>query len=217
MFFSLMLTASVGCTGENHEPLASLPSVAPVAAAASFLPDKGDFPADVPADQPQWAWLGYRPWKYIVIHHSASPSGNAKVFDRAHRARGYDELGYHFVITNGNGGADGNVEVGGRWRIQKWGSHTGRTPGNEYNNYGIGICLVGNFDSQMPSDSQLDALADLAGFLMKRFDIPSESIIGHRDAPGQSTACPGGNLREYVRGGLRARLDPVADKTLARR
>src|SRR5689334_14457349 len=31
-------------------------------------------------------------WQYIVIHHSATPAGNAASFDRMHKAKGWDEL-----------------------------------------------------------------------------------------------------------------------------
>ena len=37
-------------------------------------------------------------WTTIVLHHSATPSGNASLFDKFHRGKGWDELGYHFVI-----------------------------------------------------------------------------------------------------------------------
>ena len=64
-----------------------------------------------------------RDWKWIVIHHSASDAGDAATFDQWHRKRGWDELGYHFVINNGEGQPDGLVEVGGRWLEQKQGAH----------------------------------------------------------------------------------------------
>src|SRR4051812_3753672 len=60
-------------------------------------------------------WLIHVPanqWQYIVIHHSATPSGSAAAFDRMHRAKGWDELGYHFVIGNGTMSGDGQIEVG---------------------------------------------------------------------------------------------------------
>src|SRR5687768_8825904 len=50
-------------------------------------------------------------WRWIVIHHSATPAGGAKTFDKMHKAKGWDELGYHFVIGNGTDTADGQVEV----------------------------------------------------------------------------------------------------------
>jgi N-acetyl-anhydromuramyl-L-alanine amidase AmpD len=143
-------------------------------------------------------------WRHIVVHHSATDRGGAESFDRMHRTvRGWDELGYHFVITNGNGGTDGNVEVGSRWVKQKWGAHCGGTPNNEYNDYGIGICLVGNFEDRSPSAKQLVSLDALVGFLARQYQIPPDNIIGHCQAPNAQTACPGKVLLAHVVGELR--------------
>ncbi|MFW6133289.1 MAG: peptidoglycan recognition family protein [Planctomycetota bacterium] len=151
---------------------------------------------------------GSRTWRYIVVHHSATDGGNAAKFDRLHRAppNGFDELGYHFVIDNGRGGPDGRVEVGPRWRKQKWGAHTGGTPGNEYNEHGIGICLVGDFRRQMPSRRQIESLRRLVGYLMERYDIPPANVIGHRDAPNAATLCPGARFHRYLVGDFRDEL-----------
>jgi len=124
----------------------------------------------------------------VVIHHSATPSGSAAAFDREHRAKGWDELGYHFVIGNGNGTADGQIEIGPRWRKQKYGAHA-KTPDNRYNEYGIGICLVGNFDGSLPTRAQMDALARLTAWLQAEYSIPAERVITHKDT--KPTACPG--------------------------
>jgi hypothetical protein len=151
-----------------------------------------------------------RPWKYIVIHHTATVRGNSETFDAAHRARGWDELGYHFVITNGDGGPDGQVEVGSRWRSQKWGAHCGGTPGNEYNNFGVGICLVGDFSRDMPSPEQMASLRKLVRYLMIEYEIPPRNVIDHREAPCASTACPGEKLHRYLRGPFRNELSHFA-------
>jgi N-acetyl-anhydromuramyl-L-alanine amidase AmpD len=147
-----------------------------------------------------------RDWRYIVVHHSATASGSAATIDREHRRRGWDGLGYHFVIDNGNGGPDGRVETGQRWRQQKWGAHTGNTPNNEYNNYGIGICLVGDFTTSMPSRAQLDSLRELVTRLAAEHDIPPQNVICHRDAPGASTECPGDALYRWVHNTLQPSL-----------
>jgi N-acetylmuramoyl-L-alanine amidase len=137
-------------------------------------------------------------WKWIVIHHSATARGGAGAFDRMHREKGWDELGYHFVVGNGSDTLDGQVEVGPRWRKQKWGAHA-KTPDNRYNDFGIGICLVGNFDVNRPSWRQMDAVAKLVAHLQRTYKIPAERVIGHGtvrtfDHAGTSTACPGRNL-----------------------
>ena len=66
-----------------------------------------------------------RPWRYIVLHHSASATGNYDQIDGEHRKLlGIDGCGYHFVIGNGTGSADGQIEVSQRWNNQKQGAHT---------------------------------------------------------------------------------------------
>jgi hypothetical protein len=130
-------------------------------------------------------------WRWIVIHHSATPAGGAKAFDKMHKAKGWDELGYHFVVGNGTDTPDGLVEVGPRWPKQKWGAHA-KTPDNRFNNYGIGICLVGNFDTERPTRAQMQSLSRLVAYLMKAYHIPADRVIGHGDT--KATDCPGRNF-----------------------
>jgi len=129
-----------------------------------------------------------RDWRWIVIHHSATHGGGARQFDKDHKARGWDELGYHFVIGNGTDTRDGLIEVGNRWRKQKHGAHA-KTGDNRFNELGIGICVVGNFDDSEPTQAQLRALTQLTASPMKTYGIPANRVIGHRDTRG--TACPG--------------------------
>jgi len=147
-----------------------------------------------------------RTWRYVVLHHSATESGNAAEFDQLHRQRGWDELGYHFVITNGRGGPDGQVQVGSRWRKQKHGAHTGQTPNNEYNEHGIGICLVGDFMDHSPTPAQLQSVQELTEYLSERYDIPPHRVVAHKDAPNQHTECCGRVFYRYLHSALRASL-----------
>lgn len=132
-----------------------------------------------------------RKWQYIVIHHSATPAGGAKTFDRMHKAKGWDELGYHFVIGNGTDTPDGLIEAGSRWPAQKWGAHA-KTADNRYNDYGIGICLVGNFDIDRPTPQQMKSTSRLVAYLMKTYHISPDRIIGHGET--KPTDCPGHNM-----------------------
>lgn len=131
------------------------------------------------------------PWQWIVIHHSATPSGSAASFDQAHRKKGWDELGYHFVIGNGTGSPDGRVEVGARWVHQKHGAHA-KTPDNRFNDYGIGICLVGNFDLDRPTPAQIRSLTKLTAYLMQTYQIAPDHVLGHCET--KPTDCPGRNM-----------------------
>ena len=110
------------------------------------------------------------------------------LFDKEHKAKGWDGIGYHFVIGNGTLTGDGKIEVTPRWPVQKWGAHA-KTLDNKYNQQGIGICLVGNFDTGRPSDAQLKSLTTLVAYLMQTYHISPSHVIGHRDT--KATACPG--------------------------
>ncbi len=127
-----------------------------------------------------------RPWQYIVIHHSATPAGNAAAFNKAHLARGWDGLGYHFVIGNGNKSPDGRIEVGFRWTKQREGAHAGN---DLMNQRGIGICLVGDFSKTSPTAAQMAALRRLCDFLSAYCEIPPQNLRLHRDF--RQTECPG--------------------------
>jgi hypothetical protein len=110
-------------------------------------------------------------------------------FDRYHRKKGWDELGYHFVIGNGTNTPDGYIEVGARWHKQKHGAHC-KTPSNYYNEHGIGICLVGNFNKTRPTPRQLASLERLVRFLSHRCGISVRQITTHA-AVTHKTQCPG--------------------------
>ncbi len=133
-----------------------------------------------------------RPWKWIVVHHSDDVCGCCAKYDAAHRAKGWDECGYHFVIGNGSMTGDGQVEVTTRWPVQKHGAHA-KTPDNRYNDFGIGIVLVGDFEKGPgPSTAQYAALLRLTRWLMARYDIPADGVVRHGDT--KATACPGRNF-----------------------
>ncbi|MCH8828390.1 MAG: N-acetylmuramoyl-L-alanine amidase [Planctomycetes bacterium] len=133
-----------------------------------------------------------RNWKSIVIHHTATSRGSVESIHAAHlrrkdsRGRHWKGIGYHFVIGNGNGMPDGAIEPTFRWRTQMQGAHAGNL---EYNQTGIGIALVGNFEKQRPSRKQLIAVKRLIAVLKREYDIAGKKVIGHRRL--KATACPG--------------------------
>lgn len=121
-------------------------------------------------------------WKYIILHHSGTDSGSAKAFHKYHTDQGYGGLCYHFVIGNGKGTPDGKIEQGFRWKQQMAGTHTDIN--SWYHNiFGIGICLVGNFDKDKPTKKQIQALTGLISSLSKKYNIPKHKILKHNQVP----------------------------------
>jgi len=133
-----------------------------------------------------------RAWKYIVLHHSATGRGDVAAIDAAHRqrrdgaGRPWLGIGYHFVIGNGQGMADGLIEPTFRWDEQIHGAHAGV---REYNESSIGICLIGDFEKQPPTPRQVEAARQLVTQLARRYGIPPGDILTHGDLA--ATLCPG--------------------------
>jgi hypothetical protein len=138
-------------------------------------------------------------WNGIIVHHTATDTGSASIIDRIHRNRGFDGLGYDFIINSGNGNPDGLVEVGYRWKQQLTGAHCHSRIRNDnyWNKHSIGIALVGNFEETRPTDRQYESLAELITFLKSRYTISESNILGHKQVPGCNTKCPGKNFSWY--------------------
>jgi len=142
----------------------------------------------------------YQGWKYIVLHHSATAAGSVSAFHQYHTQQGYGGIAYHFVIGNGDGMKDGEVQETFRWEQQISGTHVSVNAW-EHNIFGIGICLVGNLEKKPPTKAQVLALEKLIASLQSAHHIKSKNIFGHKhvqydDASGQKeqTACPGKKL-----------------------
>jgi hypothetical protein len=131
----------------------------------------------------------------LTVHHTAiaryEADTSAEALDmvyriqREHRARGYDDIGYNFLID-----PTGRVIEGRGAEVQ--GSHSGP----DQNAGNVGISLMGHFDRESPTAAQSDALERLGGFLAFAYSIDTRAdsfLVGHRDVPNAETECPGAN------------------------
>ena len=134
-------------------------------------------------------------WRYIVVHNSGTRQGSAKAFDyyHLHVRKMPNGLAYHFVIGNGTSTGDGEIEIGGRWTRQINGGHV---HSDYLNNIALGICLVGDFNRDVPTERQKAALEELTRYLRKRvgkIDGKVSIVKAHREInpPRWPTDCPG--------------------------
>ena len=125
-------------------------------------------------------------WKYIYIHHSHTMSGNAQTLPEPGA-----NLVDHFVIGNGEGCADGEIQVGQRWTQQQ---AAGRTPGADWIRPDcISICLVGDFNQTRPTATQQRRLVQLVEALQDKLHIPAGNVKCYPDtktAAGVGTYFP---------------------------
>jgi hypothetical protein len=141
--------------------------IAPDAAASLFAVDApGSFDAVFETRSP----LDATRWKYIFIHHSNTPSGNALTLGQATGG-----IGDHFVIGNGDGCEDGEIQISQRWNQQLIAlPPAGAT---KISQDCISICVVGDFDSKTPTPAQLRRLGQLVGAIQARLHIDSSSVL----------------------------------------
>lgn len=132
-------------------------------------------------------------WKYIVVHNSGTREGNARVFNIYHfRVRHMKNgLAYHFVIGDGHGSGDGQIEIGHRWTAQLNGGHVA----SDYlNDIALGICLVGDFNRDQPTKAQVGALEELVAYLRERVGKSQGHraiVYAHKEINPRPTDCPG--------------------------
>lgn len=119
----------------------------------------------------------------IIVHCTATKEGvdyKAKDIDRWHRQKGWNGIGYHFVVD-----LDGTIEKGRA--IEKVGAHcTG------YNSYSVGVVYVGGLDKNgkakdTRTEEQKESLKNLLQALRKQF--PGAKIRSHRDFANKSCPC----------------------------
>ncbi len=129
---------------------------------------------------------------YILIHHSATePDASVADIRAAHRARGFIDIGYHYLIH-----PDGTVAPGRPEHQQ--GAHA-----RGLNARSLGICCIGNFETTQPDPRQIQALTELVILLTRRYAVAPHRIIGHRDvmriSPAATvTVCPGTHLACHI-------------------
>jgi hypothetical protein len=134
-------------------------------------------------------------WRFIVVHNSGTRQGNARIFDYYHRYVRHMQngLAYQFVIGNGTSSGNGQIEVGNRWVRQINGGHV---HSDYLNNIALGICLVGDFNRDLPTKAQLEALDELIRYLRIRvgkIDGKPAIVKAHKEInpPQWPTDCPG--------------------------
>ena len=130
----------------------------------------------------------------ITVHHDGmdtfyetqprAVAARIELIRQRHRARGWGDIGYHFVVDRA-----GRVWEARPLRYQ--GAHVrDHNPGN------IGVVVLGNFDLQSPSSTQLEALRRHVAALIQAYNVPISRVHTHQE--WAATACPGRGLQHFM-------------------
>ena len=134
------------------------------------------------------------PVSRITVHHdgmdtfSSRGEGDAasrlEKIRQAHRSKNWGDIGYHYLVDPA-----GRVWEG---RPLAWqGAHVAnQNPGN------LGICVMGNYEDQYPTDLQLETVERFVASQMRQYRVPVGRVFTHQELA--ATACPGRNLQPQL-------------------
>ncbi|MFH0752768.1 MAG: peptidoglycan recognition family protein [archaeon] len=149
--------------------------------------------------------LGKSEVRYIIVHHTQRTKDFPAYVKLRHvRVRGWEHIGYHFLIGRGRPFTrEGKLYMG---RPERYvGAHA-----LGYNHRSIGVCLIGDLDKRKPTKRQMDSLFSVLRDKMREYGVPVENVLGHRELPGVAKSCPGKNLdMDFVRAVLAGKSVPV--------
>ena len=127
-------------------------------------------------------------FKQAIIHCSDSTFGTASMIDIWHKDRGFNAIGYHYVILNGIPYKDsphrdylnGSIEVGRKDTIE--GAHC------IGHNNALGVCLIGK-------DTFTGMQFMSLGRLLKGYGISKENVFPHNKFSEKT--CPNFDVEEF--------------------
>lgn len=128
----------------------------------------------------------------IILHCSATKENadfSSADIKKWHIQRGFNNIGYHYVIR-----LDGTIEAGRK--ENEIGAHC-----LGHNAKSIGICYIGGLDKDgKPKDTrtpkQKEALYNLVGKLMLKYDISFDNIHCHYEFANK--ACPCFKIEDFI-------------------
>lgn len=134
---------------------------------------------------------------HITLHHQGEPFPKGKdpvqylrnLQSWSRREKQWIDIPYHYIID-----LDGKIYEG---RNIMYAGDTN----TEYDPTGHALIeIVGNFEEVEPNEEQLEAAVSMMTLLAVQYDVPVDSIRGHKDY-STKTVCPGKNLYLYLENG----------------
>lgn len=149
------------------------------------------------------------PTQHCIVHHSAGGNGDTNYIQLVRsyyvfhtQVNGWDDIGYNYLIAaNGQIFAGRDPEKPEIRQDNVLGAHF-----CSKNQYTMGVCMMGDFSLQGPTEAALSALQHLLAWKIHKDSLnplgsmphPNNNssllpvVAGHRD--GCATACPGDSL-----------------------
>lgn len=112
-------------------------------------------------------------WERIEVYYSHTRAGNIQQLAALEGLAGPEDINSHFIICNGLGGRDGQIQ-----KTEKWQRQWSIIPAKDW--YGTGrtirICIIADPKTASPTDFQIKRAEALVEVLARRFDIAPQSL-----------------------------------------
>jgi len=112
-------------------------------------------------------------WNRVEVFYSNTTRGNLRELAILNGLQTGQDLNAHFVVCNGLGAKEGQIQPTERWQIQKPCLPDGRWRGTVDT---VRICVVADGVSTIPTETQGTRTADLVKFLCKKFRISRKQV-----------------------------------------
>lgn len=112
-------------------------------------------------------------WNCIEIYYSDTKAGNIEQLVSLNGLARPEDINCHFVICNGLGADDGQIQSTEKWQRQ-WAIIPGKTWYG--NGQTIRICIIADGKSSAPTDFQIKRAEAFIEALRRKFDIQPEKI-----------------------------------------
>ena len=117
-------------------------------------------------------------WNRIEIYYSDTKAGNIEQLASLSGLTSPEDINCHFVICNGLGAADGQIQPTEKWQRQ-WSIIPDRT---QYDSgQTIRICIISDGKTTLPTNFQIKREEALVEGLHRKFNIQPESIYYPND------------------------------------
>jgi hypothetical protein len=113
-------------------------------------------------------------WECVEVYYSGTKAGNIDQLASLSGAASSDDINCHFVICNGLGASDGQIQT-----TEKWQKQWSVIPDHTW--YGssrtVRVCIVADGKTVRPSDSQIKRAEALVDTLARKFSVAPSKIF----------------------------------------
>lgn len=124
---------------------------------------------------------------HIIIHCSDTKDSGSKSWEAIRKyhkeVNKWNDIGYHFGIEL--------VGTELQWLVGRPEKTAGaHCSAGHMNSHSLGVCFVGDFKGDSPSEKLYDFGAKHVAALCRKYKVPVQFVMGHRDFE-KSKTCPG--------------------------